>query len=64
LQYVLIRAFIKEFGARFVPGGALHYAGDTRRDKWGYVDPVVLAELGIAVDSHGKMPEIHPTPRG
>ena len=35
----------------------LVYAGDTG-DKWGYFDAVLLAELGINVDSHGKMPDV------
>ncbi len=53
----LIRAIIKDFGPRFVPGGVLIYAGDTG-DKWGYFDAVLLAELGVDVDSHGKMPDV------
>ena len=35
----------------------LVYAGDTG-DKWGYFDAVLLAELGVDVDSHGKMPDV------
>ncbi len=53
----LIRAIIEGFGPRFVPGGVLIYAGDTG-DKWGYFDAPLLAELGINVDSHGKMPDV------
>lgn len=53
----LIRAVIENFGPRFVPGGVLIYAGDTG-DKWGYFDAPLLAELGINVDSHGKMPDV------
>ena len=53
----LIRAIIKEFAPRFVPGSSLVYAGDTG-DKWGYFDALLLAELGIKVDSHGKMPDV------
>lgn len=53
----LIRAIIEDFGARFVPGGILIYAGDTGQ-KWGYFDAVLLAELGVKVDSHGKMPDV------
>jgi hypothetical protein len=52
----LIRGIVEDFGARFVPGGVLIYAGDTG-DKWGYFDAVLLAGLGVNVDSHGKMPE-------
>jgi hypothetical protein len=32
------------------------YAGDTG-EKWGYFDEKRLAELGIKVNSHGKMPD-------
>jgi hypothetical protein len=53
----LIRDIIEQFGPRFVPGGMLIYAGDTG-DKWGYFDAPLLAELGVSVDSHGKMPDV------
>ncbi|HEY3840109.1 MAG TPA: BsuBI/PstI family type II restriction endonuclease [Bryobacteraceae bacterium] len=53
----LIRAIIEDFGARFVPGGVLIYAGDTG-EKWGYFDAVLLAKLGVNVDAHGKMPDV------
>jgi hypothetical protein len=53
----LIRAIIEDFGARFVPGGVLIYAGDTG-DKWGYFDAALLSKLGVDVDSHGKMPDV------
>jgi hypothetical protein len=53
----LIRAIIAEFGPRFAPGSVLIYAGDTG-DKWGYFDAPLLANLGVNVDSHGKMPDV------
>jgi hypothetical protein len=53
----LIRAIIEDFGARFVPGGVLIYAGDTG-EKWGYFDAVLLSQLGVDVDAHGKMPDV------
>jgi hypothetical protein len=53
----LIKAVIEEFAPRFVPGGVLIYAGDTG-DKWGYFDDAALSKLGVAVDSHGKMPDV------
>ncbi|BBJ23050.1 BsuBI/PstI family type II restriction endonuclease [Candidatus Nitrotoga sp. AM1P] len=53
----LIRAIVEEFGPRFAPGSVLVYAGDTG-DKWGYFDAPLLAELGVDVDSHGKMPDV------
>ena len=53
----LIRDIIEKFGPRFVPGGILIYAGDTG-DKWGYFDENLLFELGVKVNSHGKMPDV------
>jgi BsuBI/PstI restriction endonuclease domain/BsuBI/PstI restriction endonuclease HTH domain len=53
----LIRAIIEDFAPRFVPGAELIYAGDTG-DKWGYFDAVLLARLGVNVDTHGKMPDV------
>jgi hypothetical protein len=53
----LIRAIIEDFGARFVPGGVLIYAGDTG-EKWGYFDAVLLSRLGVSIDAHGKMPDV------
>ena len=53
----LIKAIIEEFAPRFVPGGVLIYAGDTG-EKWGYFDKELLAKLGVAVDGHGKMPDV------
>lgn len=53
----LIKAIIEDFGARFVPGAVLIYAGDTG-EKWGYFDAPLLADLGVSVNSHGKMPDV------
>lgn len=53
----LIRDIIAEFAPRFAPGSVLIYAGDTG-DKTGYFDRERLAVLGVAVDSHGKMPDV------
>ena len=53
----LIRVIIEDFAPRFAPGSVLVYAGDTG-EKWGYFDAALLAELGVDVDSHGKMPDV------
>lgn len=53
----LIRAIIEDFAPRFAPGSVLVYVGDTG-DKWGYFDAALLAELGVDVDLHGKMPDV------
>ncbi|AGX86288.1 BsuBI/PstI family type II restriction endonuclease [Candidatus Symbiobacter mobilis] len=53
----LIRAIMEDFAPRFAPGSVLVYAGDTG-EKWGYFDAALLAELGVEVDVHGKMPDV------
>lgn len=53
----LIKQVIEVFAPRFAPGSVLVYAGDTG-DKWGYFDAVLLAGLGVVIDSHGKMPDV------
>ena len=53
----LIKAIVEEFAPRFVPGAVLIYAGDTGK-KWGYFDRILLETLGVAVDGHGKMPDV------
>ncbi len=53
----LIKAIIEEFAPRFVPGAQLVYAGDTG-DKWGYFDKTLLEQIGVSVDTHGKMPDV------
>ncbi len=53
----LIKAIVDDFAPRFVPGSRLIYAGDTG-EKWGYFDEAALAQLGIPMGSHGKMPDV------
>jgi hypothetical protein len=53
----LIRDIIEKFAPRFAPNSVLVYAGDTG-NKWGYFDRELLENLGVNVDSHGKMPDV------
>jgi hypothetical protein len=53
----LIKSIIEDFGGYFVPKGKLVYAGDTG-NKHGYTDACLLKRLGIALDGHGKMPDV------
>jgi hypothetical protein len=53
----LIRDIVDEFAPRFAPGSMLVYVGDTG-EKMGYFDRDRLADLGVNVDSHGKMPDV------
>lgn len=53
----VIKAVVEEFAPRYAPGAVLVYAGDTG-EKWGYFDKKILDRLGVAVDNHGKMPDV------
>lgn len=53
----LIQAIIEDFAPRFVPGSRLVYVGDTGA-KAGFFDEEYLAELGVKVDRHGKLPDV------
>jgi hypothetical protein len=52
----LIKKILEEFAPRFAPGAVVVYVGDTGK-KWGYFDEGFLKELGVTVDTHGKMPD-------
>lgn len=53
----LIRAIVEQFAPRFARDSVLIYAGDTG-EKMGHFDRDRLADLGVTVDSHGKMPDV------
>ncbi len=53
----LLKAIIENFGPRFVPGGEVLYLGDTG-NKWSVCETAKLKQLGVQVDSHGKMPDV------
>ena len=54
---LLIKAIVEEFAPRFVCGGTLVYVGDTG-DKYGYFEVSLLAQLGVVLDNHGKLPDV------
>jgi adenine-specific DNA-methyltransferase len=56
-QNVLVKEIIDEFCPRFTPGSELLYVGDTDT-KWAHFEAETLARLGVAVDQHGKMPDV------
>ncbi|MDE2763413.1 MAG: BsuBI/PstI family type II restriction endonuclease [Gemmatimonadota bacterium] len=53
----LIREILNSFAPRFAPGAEVIYVGDTG-DKVGHFDEEALADLGVTVDRHGKMPDV------
>lgn len=56
-QNELVRLIIEEFCPRFTPGGVPVYVGDTD-EKWAHWDEAYLRDLGVQVDSHGKIPDV------
>ena len=56
-QNVLVPAIITEFAPRFTPGAAVLYVGDTS-EKLAHFDRQGLAALGVAIEEHGKMPDV------
>ncbi len=55
-QNELIKPVMEEFCPRFTPGGIVVYLGDAG-DKMKGSEIDNLAALGVAIDSHGKMPD-------
>lgn len=56
-QNVLIKQMIDDFCAYFIPGGEVLYIGDAD-EKLMHFDEAKLAALGVAVDTHGKLPDL------
>ena len=56
-QNVLVKDIIEEFAPRFVPGGYVVYVGDAG-DKYLLYDAEYMAELGVEIDEHGRMPDV------
>jgi len=55
-QNVLVKQILDEFCSHFTPGAAV-YVGDAQK-KEAYVNKALLANLGVSVDEHGKMPDV------
>ena len=51
------KAVVEQFAPRFVPGAGLLYLGDTT-SKDLFVDKTGLAELGIPITDHDKLPDV------
>ena len=56
-QNVLVKRIVDEFAPRFTPGGRIVYVGDAG-EKFAYFDQTYLAQLGVEVDAHGKLPDV------
>jgi adenine-specific DNA-methyltransferase len=56
-QNVLIKEIIEKFCPHYTPDGEVLYVGDAG-DKFVISEQERLAELGVKVDQHGKMPDV------
>lgn len=56
-QNPLIKSIVDDFCQHFTPGGRVLYVGDAD-SKWAVFDEATLGNLGVAVDQHGKMPDL------
>ena len=56
-QNALIKLILEEFCERYTPGGYVAYLGDAE-EKLNDTDRTYLASLGVAIDEHGKMPDV------
>ena len=56
-QNPLMKSIVEDFAPRFAPGAELLYLGDAG-EKYVVDERVRLAELGIEIDEHGKMPDV------
>jgi adenine-specific DNA-methyltransferase len=56
-QNPLIKEIVEEFCSRFVKDGQVLYIGDSG-DKFAVWEREALESIGVAVDEHGKMPDL------
>lgn len=56
-QNLLIKQMVEEFCAYYAHGGEILYIGDAD-EKWMVFNQEKFNELGVKVDSHGKMPDL------
>ena len=56
-QNPLVKAIVEEFCTRFITSGELLYMGDTG-EKFAVWERAALSGIGVAVDEHGKMPDL------
>jgi hypothetical protein len=56
-QNLLIKQAVEEFCPRFTPGANVLYVGDAGREE-PIFDEAALKDLGIALDKHGKLPDL------
>lgn len=56
-QNILVEQIIQGFAPVYTPGGKVLYVGDTD-EKFAYFDVEALADLGVVIEAHGKIPDV------
>jgi len=56
-QNILVKQMVEDFCGYFTPGGQVWYVGDAD-EKWMVFAEEQFAQIGVTVDSHGKMPDL------
>jgi hypothetical protein len=56
-QNILIKDIIEKFCPAYTPGAEVIYVGDAGK-KWKIFERARLAELGVVVEEHGKIPDV------
>ncbi len=56
-QNVLVKKVLADFCSLYTPAGHVLHVSDTK-GNWSYLDSDALAELGLTIEKHGKMPDI------
>ncbi len=56
-QNILMKQTIEDFCSVYTPGGQILYIGDTDA-KWAVFEEHALTDLNVAVNHHGKMPDL------
>ncbi len=56
-QNVLVEKILSDFAEIYTQGGKVLYVGDTD-NKFAYYDRDSLAQLGVSIELHGKMPDV------
>jgi hypothetical protein len=57
MQNVMVKKVLADFCSFYTPGGHVLYVSGTKA-KWSYLDSDGLADLGLSIEDHGKMPDI------
>ncbi len=57
MQNALVKKIVDDFCSLYTPGGHVLYVSGAKA-KWSYFYSDALAELGLTIEEHGKMPDV------